>query len=226
MISAKDIKLAPSILAADFARLGEQVKEAEKAGADRIHVDVMDGHFVPNISIGPLVVRSLRPITKLPLETHLMISDPDKYLDDFAKAGSDAFIVHVEGNAHLNRTVQKIKSLGKRAGVVFNPATPVGAIEEIIHDVDLVLVMTVNPGFGGQQFIQSMLPKIRRVRELIDRVRPGCDLEVDGGIETHTIGAAAAAGARVFVAGSAIFVAKEGITAAMQNLVKNATGAG
>ena len=225
MINAKDIKLAPSILAADFARLGEQVKEAEKAGADRIHVDVMDGHFVPNISIGPLVVRALRPVTKLPLETHLMISDPDKYLDDFAKAGSDAFIVHVEGNPHLNRTVQKIKALGKRAGVVFNPATPVGALEEIIHDVELVLVMTVNPGFGGQQFIESMLAKIRKVRELIDRVKPGCDLEVDGGIEPHTIGAAAAAGARVFVAGSAIFGAKEGIAAAMQNLVKSATQA-
>lgn len=224
MIDPKDIKLAPSILAADFAKLGEQVKEAEKAGADRIHIDVMDGHFVPNISIGPLVVRSLRPVTKLPLETHLMISDPDKYLDDFAKAGSDAFIVHVEGNAHLHRTVQKIKALGKRAGVVFNPATPVGAIEEILQDVELVLVMTVNPGFGGQQFIQSTLQKIRKVRELIDRLRPGCDLEVDGGIEPHTIGAAAAAGARVFVAGSAIFCAKEGITGAMQNLVKSATG--
>ena len=224
-INAKDIKLAPSILAADFARLGEQVLEAEKAGADRIHVDVMDGHFVPNISIGPLVVRSLRPITKLPLETHLMISDPDKYIEDFIKAGSDSIIVHVEGNVHLHRTVQTVKKLGKKAGVVFNPATPVGALEEIIHDVDLVLVMTVNPGFGGQQFIQSMLAKIRKVRELIDRVKPGCDLEVDGGIEPHTIGAAAAAGARVFVAGSAIFCAKEGIAAAMQHLVKSATGA-
>jgi ribulose-phosphate 3-epimerase len=224
MIDPKEIKLAPSILAADFARLGEQVKEAEKAGADRIHVDVMDGHFVPNISIGPLVVRSLRPITKLPLETHLMISDPDKYLEDFAKAGSDTLIVHVEGNAHLNRTVQRIRSLGKKAGVVFNPATPVVMIEEIIRDVDLVLVMTVNPGFGGQQFIESTLSKIRKVRDQIDDVRPDCDLEVDGGIETHTIGAAAQAGARVFVAGSAIFGAKDGITAAMQNLMKAATG--
>ena len=223
MIDPKDIKIAPSILAASFFNLGEQVVESEKAGADRIHIDVMDGHFVPNISIGPLVVRALRPVTKLPLETHLMISDPDKYLDDFAKAGSDAFIVHVEGNAHLHRTVQKIKSLGKRAGVVFNPATPVGAIEEILQDVELVLVMTVNPGFGGQQFIHSTLQKIRKVRELIDRVRPGCDLEVDGGIEPHTIGAAAAAGARVFVAGSAIFGAKEGISGAMQNLVKSAS---
>src|SRR5262249_23190002 len=150
-------------------------------------------------------------------------SDPDKYLDDFAKAGSDGFIVHVEGNAHLNRTIQKIKSLGKRAGVVFNPATPVGAIEEGIRDVELVLVMTVNPGFGGQEFIHASLPKIRKVRELIDRVKPGCDLEVDGGIEPHTIGAAAAAGARVFVAGSAIFCAKEGIAGAMQNLLKSAT---
>jgi ribulose-phosphate 3-epimerase len=225
VIDPKEIKLAPSILAADFAKLGEQVKEAERAGADRIHVDVMDGHFVPNISIGPLVVRSLRPVTKLPLETHLMISDPDKYVEDFAKAGSDTLLVHVEGNAHLHRTVQKIKSLGKKAGVVFNPATPVVAIEEILQDVDLVLVMTVNPGFGGQQFIDSTLSKIRKVREMIDEVRPGCDLEVDGGIEPHTIGEAAAAGARVFVAGSAIFCAKEGITAAMQQLTKAATGA-
>jgi ribulose-phosphate 3-epimerase len=224
MIDPKQIKLAPSILAADFARLGEQVAEAERAGADRIHVDVMDGHFVPNISIGPLVVRSLRPVTKLPLEVHLMISDPDKYLDDFVKAGADTLIVHVEGNPHLNRTVQRIRALGKKAGVVFNPATPVVMIEEILQDVDLVLVMTVNPGFGGQQFIGGTLPKIRKVRELIDEERPGCDLEVDGGIEVHTIGEAAAAGARVFVAGSAIFTAKEGITAAMQNLHKAATG--
>src|SRR5258708_6648748 len=219
-INAKDIKLAPSILAADFARLGEQVTEAVKAGADRIHVDVMDGHFVPNISIGPLVVRSLRPITKLSLEPHLMISDPDKYLDDFAKAGSDAFIVHVEGNAHLHRTVQKIKALGKRAGVVFNPATPVGAIEEILQDVELVLVMTVNPGFGGQQFIQSTLQKIRKVRELIDRLRPGCDLEVDGGIEPHTIGAAAAAGQAVVGAGARIFCARGGAREGVPQLVE------
>ncbi len=224
MIDPKEIKLAPSILAADFARLGEQVAEAEKGGADRIHVDVMDGHFVPNISIGPLVVKSLRPVTKLPLEVHLMISDPDKYLDDFVKAGADSLIVHVEGNPHLNRTVQRIRGLGKKAGVVFNPATPVVMIEEVLQDVDLVLVMTVNPGFGGQQFIDGTLSKIRKVRELIDEVRPGCDLEVDGGIEIHTIGEAAAAGARVFVAGSAIFLARDGISAAMQNLHRAATG--
>ena len=221
-MNASAVKLAPSILAADFSRLGDQVREAERAGADRIHVDVMDGHFVPNISIGPLVVRSLRPVTKLPLETHLMISEPDRYLEDFVKAGSDTLIVHVEGAIHLNRTIQKIRALGKKPGVVFNPATPVVAIEEVLPDVDLVLVMTVNPGFGGQEFIKGTLAKIRRVREMIDKVRPGCDLEVDGGIEPHTIGAAYEAGARVFVAGSAIFCAKEGVAAAMKNLVQAA----
>src|SRR5262249_47747655 len=147
----EEIKLAPSILAADFARLGEQVGEAEYAGADRIHVDVMDGHFVPNISIGPVVVQSLRPVTRLPLETHLMIEEPDRYLEAFAEAGSDSLLVHVEDTPHLHRTVQRIKALGRKAGVVLNPATPVVMIEEILHDVDLVLVMTVNPGFGGQK---------------------------------------------------------------------------
>jgi ribulose-phosphate 3-epimerase len=218
------IKLAPSILAADFARLGEHVSEAEKAGADRIHVDVMDGHFVPNISIGPLVVKSLRKVTRLPLETHLMISDPDKYLDAFAQAGSDSLLVHVEGNIHLNRTVQRIKALGKRAGVVLNPATPAVMLGEILPDVDLVLVMTVNPGFGGQEFIPGTLPKIKLVRQMIDRIRPGCDLEVDGGIEPHTIRKAAEAGARVFVAGSAIFCAPEGVAAAMRNLTASGLG--
>jgi ribulose-phosphate 3-epimerase len=213
-----DIKLSPSILAADFARLGEQVAEAERAGADRIHVDVMDGHFVPNISIGPVVVQSLRPVTRLALETHLMISDPDLYLEEFAEAGSDALLVHWEGNNNLHRTVQRIKALGKRAGIVINPATPASVLEEILQDVDQVLVMTVNPGFGGQHFIPTTLPKIRRVRRMIDSIKAACDLEVDGGIDPTTAPLVVQAGANVLVAGSAIFNASEGITAAMQRL--------
>jgi ribulose-phosphate 3-epimerase len=212
------VKLAPSILAADFARLGEQVKEAEKAGADRIHVDVMDGHFVPNISVGAVVVQSLRPITRLHLETHLMISDPDLYLEEFAEAGSDSLLVHWEGNANLHRTVQRIKALGKSPGIVINPATPASALEEILQDVDQVLVMTVNPGFGGQHFIATTVPKIRRVRQMIEEFKPGCDLEVDGGIDPETAPLTVEAGANVLVAGSAIFNAKEGIAAAMQRL--------
>src|SRR3954452_24452431 len=171
-MSADVVKLAPSILAADFARLGKQVREGEQAGADRSHVDVMDGHFVPNISIGPVVVKSLRPVTRLPLETHLMISEPDRYLDAFAQAGSDTLLVHVENAANLHRTVQHIRHLGKKAGVVLNPATPAVTLEEILPDVDLVLVMTVNPGFGGQEFIRGTLPKIRRVRQMIEDVKP------------------------------------------------------
>jgi ribulose-phosphate 3-epimerase len=216
------VKLAPSILAADFARLGEQVKEAEKAGADRIHVDVMDGHFVPNISMGPVIVQSLRPVTRLPLETHLMISDPDFFLEEFAEAGSDSLLVHWEGNNNLHRTVQRVKALGKRAGVVINPATPASVLEEILKDVDQVLVMTVNPGFGNQNFINTTLPKIRRVRQLIDEIKPGCDLEVDGGIDATTAPLTVDAGANVLVAGSAIFGASEGVTAAMKRLEASA----
>ena len=212
------VELAPSILAADFARLGEQVAEAERAGADRIHVDVMDGHFVPNITIGPVVVRSLRPVTRLPLETHLMISDPDKYLEPFAEAGSDAFLVHWEGNSNLHRTVQRARALGKRVGVVINPATPAEVLEEILPDVDQVLVMTVNPGFGHQHFIATTLPKIRRVREMIGRVNPACDLEVDGGIDALTAPLVVEAGANVLVAGSAVFGAPDGVAAAMKRL--------
>ena len=212
------VKLAPSILAADFARLGEQVAEADRAGADRIHVDVMDGHFVPNITLGPIVVRSLRPVTRLPLETHLMISDPDKYLEAFAEAGSDAFLVHWEGNNNLHRTVQRARALGKRVGVVINPATPAEVLEEILPDVDQVLVMTVNPGFGHQHFIATTLPKIRRVREMIGRIKPGCDLEVDGGIDAITAPLVVAAGANVLVAGSAVFGAADGVAAAMKRL--------
>jgi len=212
------VKLAPSILAADFARLGEQVAEAERAGADRIHVDVMDGHFVPNISMGPPIVKSLRRVTRFPLETHLMISDPDSFLEEFVEAGSDSFLVHWEGNANLHRTVQRIKALGKRAGVVINPATPAAALEEILQDVDQVLVMTVNPGFGHQHFLPTTLPKIRRVRDMIERINPGSDLEVDGGIDAETAPLAVAAGANVLVAGTAVFGANEGVAAAMNRL--------
>jgi ribulose-phosphate 3-epimerase len=217
-MSKPAVKLAPSILAADFTRLGEQVAEAERAGADRIHVDVMDGHFVPNLSMGPPIVKSLRPVTRLQLETHLMITDPDLYLEEFAAAGSDAFLVHWEGNWNLHRTVQRIKVLGKRAGVVINPATPAELLEEILHDVDQVLVMTVNPGFGHQHFLHSTLPKIRRVREMIDRIKPDCDLELDGGIDPVTAPLGAAAGANVLVAGTSVFGEPDGVAAAMERL--------
>jgi ribulose-phosphate 3-epimerase len=214
----ESVKLAPSILAADFARLGEQVTEAERAGADRIHVDVMDGHFVPNLSIGVPVVQSLRPVTRLPLETHLMISNPDSFLDEFAQAGSDPILVHWEGNDNLHRTVQRIRALGRRAGVVINPATPASVLEEILPDVDQVLVMTVNPGFGHQHFLTTTLPKIARVREMIEKTNPACDLEADGGINATTAPLAVAAGANVLVAGTAVFGEGEGIAAAMKKL--------
>jgi ribulose-phosphate 3-epimerase len=212
------VKLAPSILAADFARLGQQVAEAEQSGADRIHVDVMDGHFVPNLSMGPAVVQSLRRVTRLPLETHLMISNPDFFLDEFAAAGSDSFLVHWEGNNNLHRTVQRIRALGKRAAVAINPATPGAVLEEIVQELDQVLVMTVNPGFGHQQFIRATLPKIERVRELVERRKPGCDVEVDGGIDATTAPLVIRAGATVLVAGSSIFGDRDGVATAMKRL--------
>src|SRR5215471_5744031 len=212
------VKLAPSILNADFARLGEHVAEAERAGADRIHIDVMDGHFVPNLSMGAPIVQSLRRITRLELETHLMVSDPDFFLEEFVEAGSDSFLVHWEGNNNLHRTVRRIKALGKHAGVVINPVTPAAVLEEILPDVDQVLVMTVDPGFGRQAFLHTTLPKIRRVCQMIERIKPGCDLVVDGGINEATAPLAVAAGANVLVAGSAIFAASEGISAAMDRL--------
>jgi len=212
------VKLAPSILAADFARLGEQVAEAEKAGADRIHVDVMDGHFVPNLSMGAPVVQSLRRVTSLPLETHMMITNPDLFLEEFVAAGSDSFLVHWEGNYNLDRTVRRIKELGKRAGVVINPATPTSVLEEILPEVDLVLLMTVNPGFGHQHFLHSTLSKIHRVRRMVDEVNPRCEVEVDGGVDEETAPLAAAAGANVFVAGSSIFGDKAGVTTAIDSL--------
>ena len=212
------VKIAPSILSADFARLGEQVTEAEAAGADYIHVDVMDGHFVPNITVGPLVVEAVRRTTRLPLDVHLMIEAPERYIARFAKAGADILTVHVEACPHLHRVVQQIKGLGVKAGVSLNPATPLGSLEEILGDVDLVLVMTVNPGFGGQEFIAGMLSKIRRLRRMLDERGLKCELEVDGGINAETAPEVVAAGANVLVAGQAIFGAEEGVAEAMRRI--------
>jgi ribulose-phosphate 3-epimerase len=214
----RSVKLAPSILAADFGHLAAQVDEAVNAGADRIHVDVMDGHFVPNISMGAPIVKSLRKLTALQLETHLMISDPDFFLDEFVEAGSDSFLVHWEGNNNLHRTLQRIKALGKRAGVVINPATPASALEEVLQQVDQVLVMTVDPGFGGQHFLHATLPKVKRLRQMIDAINPACDLELDGGIDSETATFGVEAGANVLVAGTAVFDDTQGVAAAMNRL--------
>ena len=210
------VKLAPSILAADFAKLGDQVREAEAGGADRIHIDVMDGHFVPNLSMGPAVVQALRRVTKLPLEVHLMISEPDRYLEAFAKAGADTLQVHVESAPNLRSTIARIRQLGKKVGVVLKPGTSPVALTDMLTDVDVVLVMTVEPGFGGQAFMPSMLEKIRQVRQLIDPNRS--EIEVDGGIDVDSTPAVVAAGASVLVAGSSIFHAPEGIGKAMEAL--------
>ena len=199
------VRIAPSILSADFARLGEEIRALDAAGADYIHVDVMDGHFVPNISIGPLVVKAARPHTQLPFDVHLMISPVDAYLEAFAEAGADILTVHPEAGPHLHRTVQRIKALGLRAGVSLNPATPAKLLDYILEDVDLVLVMSVNPGFGGQSFITSHLRKIASLRKAIDATGRTIDLEVDGGIDPDTARSAIAAGADVLVAGTATF---------------------
>lgn len=199
------IKIAPSILSADFAKLGEEIKDVENGGADYIHVDVMDGHFVPNITIGPLIVEAIRPITKLPLDVHLMIENPDQYISAFANAGADFITVHVEACPHLHRTIQLIKSHGVKAGVVLNPATPVDTIKHVIEDIDLVLLMTVNPGFGGQKFIHSVLPKIEEVARMVKEKNLNVEIEVDGGVNEETARLCVGAGANVLVAGSAIY---------------------
>jgi ribulose-phosphate 3-epimerase len=199
------VKIAPSILSADFAKLAEEIKDVEKGGADYIHVDVMDGHFVPNITIGSLVVEAIRPVTKLPLDVHLMVENPDPHIEVFAKAGADYLSVHAEACPHLHRTIQLIRSHGVKAGVVINPATPVEMIKHVIQDVDLVLLMTVNPGFGGQAFIDSVVPKIAEVKSLADEKGLSIEIEVDGGINAETARICTDAGANVLVAGSAIY---------------------
>ena len=199
------VKIAPSILSADFSKLGEEISDVEKGGAELIHVDVMDGHFVPNITIGPLVVESIRPITKLPLDVHLMIENPDQYIESFAKAGADYITVHVEACRHLHRTIQLIKSFGVKAGVVLNPATPVQLIEPILEELDIVLLMSVNPGFGGQKFIPSVLNKIKQVRDLAKQKGVQLEIEVDGGVNEQTARLCIEAGATILVAGSAVY---------------------
>jgi len=214
----RKLKLAPSILSADFSRLGEQISEVTKAGADYIHIDVMDGHFVPNITIGAPVLASLRSTTSLPLDVHLMIEHPEKHIAQFVHAGANIVTVHVEASTHLHRLVEAIKGLNVRAGVSLNPATPINSIEEILPLVDLVLIMTVNPGFGGQTFIPEMMHKIARMRKILDDNRYPAELEVDGGITVNLAPKVVKAGADVLVAGNAIFSAEQGATKALQAL--------
>jgi ribulose-phosphate 3-epimerase len=225
--------IVPSILSADFARLGEQVAAAQAGGADRVQVDVMDGRFVPNITVGPLVVEAVRRSTSLPIEAHLMIVEPERYVEDFAKAGADLIIVHQEAAVHLHRVIEQIKQLGKKAGVAINPATPPVMLEEVLDEIDLALCMTVDPGFGGQGFITSMLPKIERLRAMIERHGarrpadvPRCDLEVDGGIHAETAPLVVRAGANVLVAGSAIYGDPAGVAAAIRTLRQAAISPG
>ena len=199
------IKIAPSILSADFAKLGEEIKDVERGGADYIHVDVMDGHFVPNITIGPLIVEAIRPVTKLPLDVHLMIENPDDYIEEFARAGADYITVHVEACKHLHRTIGLIKSLGVKAGVVLNPATPVNTMQHVINHVDMVLMLSVRPGCGGRSFIPEGLQKIRGVKAIADEFNPALEIEIDGGVNEETAKLCIEAGANVLVAGSAIY---------------------
>ncbi len=214
----KQYLISPSILSADFSRLGEQIQQAEQAGADWIHIDVMDGHFVPNLTMGPFIVETCRRITELPLDVHLMITNPDDLLEDFAAAGSDVLTVHVETCPDLKRTLSKVKALGCKAGITLNPATPVSAIEPYFPLADLVLVMTVNPGYSGQSFMADVVPKIGQIRKHLDEINPGALIEVDGGISAETISETVAQGAQVFVAASAIFDHPQGIAAGIQAL--------
>ncbi len=211
------IKIAPSILAADFAKLGEEVKEVEAAGAELIHIDVMDGHFVPNISFGAIALEAIRPISTLPMDVHLMIENPDQYIEQFAKAGADYITVHVEACRHLHRTIQLIRSFGVKPGVVLNPHTPIESIAHILEDIDMVLFMTVNPGFGGQKFIPSVLPKVEALSSMVKERGLNIDIEIDGGITAETIVPCVKAGANIFVAGSAIY-SKEDRAAALQEI--------
>ena len=219
--SKPKVKLAPSILSADFARLGEQVAEVTAAGADYIHVDVMDGHFVPNITIGAPVVAAIRPHTNLPLDVHLMIEAPQQYIKQFAEAGADIITVHIEACPHIHRVIQAIKELGVKAGVSINPGTPIDTLDDILPSLDLVLVMTVNPGFGGQTFIESTLDKIARLRTELDKKELTAELEVDGGINTETAPRVVKAGARVLVAGAAIFGSGKTVKQAVQRIRKS-----
>ena len=202
-------KIAPSILSADFTRLGEEIKDVERAGADYIHIDVMDGHFVPNITIGPMIVKAARRVTDLPLDVHLMISEPDYFIEDFAEAGASIITVHAEALNHLHRTIHLIRDKGVRPGVVLNPATPLGVVEYVLDQLDIVVLMTVNPGFEGQKFIPEVIPKIRRLRKMVNDLNLSLEIEVDGGIDPENIGRVSSAGADVFVAGSAIYYSKD-----------------
>ena len=212
------VKIMPSVLSADFRRLGQEVEEVEKAGADGIHLDVMDGRFVPNITIGPFIVEAVRKTTTLPLDVHLMIVEPERYLGDFAHAGADLLSVHQEACPHLHRTIQQIKQLGKRAGVVLNPSTPLSTLAEVLTEVDLILLMSVNPGFGGQSFIEASVDKVRRLRRLLDERGAHAELEIDGGIDPHTAPRVVTVGATMLVAGSAVFRAPGGAAAGVRQL--------
>lgn len=216
------VRIAPSILAADFARLGEQVLAVDAAGVDRIQVDVMDGRFVPNITFGALAIEAVRPLTRMVIEAHLMVDHPEDFIETYARAGADTIIVHQEATPHLHRALEQIRSLGKKAGVALNPSTPAMLISDVLSSVGLVLVMTVNPGFGGQDFIPATLEKIRQVRQAIEQRGLDCEVEVDGGINEETARLAVEAGANVLVAGSAVFGSKDGVSAAVRRLLESA----
>jgi ribulose-phosphate 3-epimerase len=220
----RPLRIAPSILAADFARLGEEVRAVEAAGADLLHVDVMDGRFVPNITLGPAIVAAIRKVTKLPLDVHLMIVEPERYIDAFAQAGADLISVHLEASPHLHRTVQQIRGLGKKAAVAVNPHSPLDGLDVVLADLDMVLLMSVNPGFGGQKFIEAVIPKISALRSEIDRRGLPTEIEVDGGIDPVTAPAVIEAGATILVAGSAVFHAKGGDYGAAITALRTSAG--